>query len=46
MGIGFFPSEEIRTLEDLIKAADDNLYRAKNRGKNMVVIEETLKEAC
>ncbi|MBI4948632.1 MAG: diguanylate cyclase [Deltaproteobacteria bacterium] len=46
IGIGFFPSEEIRTMEDLIKAADDNLYRAKNRGKNMVVIEEALKEAC
>ncbi|MBI2413378.1 MAG: diguanylate cyclase [Deltaproteobacteria bacterium] len=46
IGIGFFPSESIGTMEDLIKVADENLYRAKNRGKNMVVIEDALREAC
>ncbi|MBI5453435.1 MAG: diguanylate cyclase [Deltaproteobacteria bacterium] len=46
IGIGFFPSESIMTMEELIKSADDNLYKAKRRGKNMVVIEDALREAC
>jgi diguanylate cyclase (GGDEF)-like protein len=36
LGIGFYPSEEVATPEDLLRAADDALYRAKRAGKNRV----------
>jgi diguanylate cyclase (GGDEF)-like protein len=36
LGLGFYPSEEVTTPEDLLRAADDALYRAKRAGKNRV----------
>jgi diguanylate cyclase (GGDEF)-like protein len=36
LGIGFHPSEDVATPEDLLRAADDALYRAKRAGKNRV----------
>lgn len=38
VGVGHFPAENIKDLEDLMKAADDNLYSAKRSGKNKVVM--------
>jgi len=45
IGVGSFPCEGVKDMEDLMKVADDNLYRAKRSGKNMVVInnQEKLK---
>jgi diguanylate cyclase (GGDEF)-like protein len=37
IGIGYFPSEGVRDIDDLVKSADDNLYLAKKNGKNMVM---------
>ncbi len=36
LGLGFYPSEDVTTPEDLLRAADDALYRAKRAGKNRV----------
>ena len=36
LGIGFYPSEDVATPEDLLRAADEALYRAKRAGKNRV----------
>jgi diguanylate cyclase (GGDEF)-like protein len=36
LGLGFYPSEDVNTPEDLLRAADDALYRAKRAGKNRV----------
>jgi diguanylate cyclase (GGDEF)-like protein len=38
LGVSCFPSEGIKDIEDLMKVADDNLYKAKRSGKNMVVM--------
>ncbi|MBI1912225.1 MAG: diguanylate cyclase [Deltaproteobacteria bacterium] len=38
IGVAFFPSEGVKDLEDLIKSADENLYKAKRSGKNRVVV--------
>lgn len=38
VGVGCFPGEGVNDMEDLMKAADDNLYKAKRSGKNKVVI--------
>jgi diguanylate cyclase (GGDEF)-like protein len=38
LGVGCFPSEGVNDLEDLMKVADDNLYKAKRSGKNKVVM--------
>ena len=36
LGIGFYPSEDVATPEDLLSKADEALYRAKRAGKNRV----------
>jgi len=41
IGVGMFPSEGAKTGEDVVKAADENLYVAKRNGKNQVVITRT-----
>jgi len=38
LGVGCFPCEEVKDMEDLMKVADDNLYKAKRSGKNKVVM--------
>jgi len=38
VGVGCFPGEGVTDIEDLMKAADDNLYKAKRSGKNKVVM--------
>lgn len=40
VGAGLFPSEGVRCEEDLVKAADENLYFAKRNGKNQVAFEK------
>ena len=39
--MGMFPQEGAKTGEDVVKAADENLYAAKRNGKNQVVITRT-----
>lgn len=38
VGVGCYPSEGTKDIEDLMKVADDNLYKAKRSGKNKVVM--------
>lgn len=38
VGVGVFPADGVKDLQDLMKIADDNLYKAKGSGKNMVVV--------
>jgi len=37
IGLSAYPSDDIKSEEDLIKAADDALYRAKASGKNTII---------
>jgi len=37
IGIGYYPFQGVKDLDDLVKSADDNLYLAKKNGKNMVM---------
>lgn len=37
IGIGYYPFEGVKDLDDLIKTADENLYLAKRNGKNRVM---------
>ncbi len=41
IGVGMLPNDGAKTGEDLVKAADENLYAAKRNGKNQVVITMT-----
>lgn len=40
IGIGMYPHEGARTAEEIVKAADENLYAAKRNGKNQTVISK------
>lgn len=38
IGVGFYPINGTGGIEDIVKVADDNMYKAKKSGKNKVVI--------
>lgn len=40
IGVGYYPFEGVKDMDDLIKIADDNLYEAKGNGKNRVVMHK------
>ncbi|MFZ2196837.1 MAG: sensor domain-containing diguanylate cyclase, partial [Thermodesulfovibrionales bacterium] len=40
IGISYFPHPEVQTHDDLISFADDALYKAKNSGRDKVIIYE------
>jgi diguanylate cyclase (GGDEF)-like protein len=37
LGISTYPHPKIKTVEDLIRTADESLYRAKHKGRNTIV---------
>ncbi|MBI3583972.1 MAG: diguanylate cyclase [Nitrospinae bacterium] len=44
IGVSTYPAGDIKTDGDLLKAADTSLYRAKNTGKNRVVVHTIMGE--
>ncbi len=40
LGVAAFPHEDIQTVDDLIRLADNAMYRAKRNGKNRVEVAE------
>ena len=38
LGVGFFPFDNVRDVDDIMRIADENLYKAKRNGKNQVVM--------
>lgn len=37
IGIGYYPDDPVKDIEEFVKTADENLYQAKRSGKNMAV---------
>ena len=44
LGVASFPESRVRSLDELVKAADDSLYIAKNNGRNRTEINEKFGE--
>lgn len=44
IGVATYPNDEVQDSKDLISAADNALYKAKENGKNQVVSAESLKK--
>lgn len=44
IGVASYPNDDMKSDEDLLKIADNSLYRAKNIGKNKVVVHTILGE--